>query len=176
MVLPHLLDKIYKLPLGCLSESTARLLADGKVDEVMQVFGAAWSSRYPISSRDNEVHVFETLISGGIARAFSDLASRHPQVLSLTGSIRNETSGEEDKKRLDLAWTIGDLTYVAEVKIVKKDATEKKITKEISDATKQVSAYGASLAKRRPGKQVLWVVILDRSGSFRRAEVVGETM
>ena len=112
-----------------MSESTARLLADGKVAEVMGVFGAAWSSRYPISNRDDEVRVVETLISAGIARAFSELGSRYPQVLSLTGNILNEASGgKADKKRLDLAWTIGDLTYVAEVKIVKKDATEKKIT------------------------------------------------
>ena len=109
----------FAVPSNVAHDVYSRLLADGKVAEVMGVFGAAWSSRYPISSRDNEVHVFETLISGGIARAFSDLASRHPQVLSLTGKILNEASGgKADKKRLDLAWTIGDLTYVAEVKIV----------------------------------------------------------
>ena len=62
------------------------------------------------------------------------------------------------------------------MKIVDANAKDSNITKTIEDATEQVTEYGAGLAKKHLGKQVLWVVVFDRYGQFLRAEVVGETV
>jgi hypothetical protein len=180
IVLPALLEKVYGLPPSILSEHTAKLLAAGKIGEVLELFAQAWSSQL-VSAREEKVHFIETYLSGGIGRALADLGGRFPGILKFEGKILNEGGG---KGRLDIAFTLlqqekaarakeRKVTYVLEVKIVGDGVKQKGIATALAAAHRQGLDYAVALKEQRAcGHIVVVGVVYSRSGELRSCSEV----
>ena len=168
-VLPYLLEKMYHLPPQFFSEEAARLVADGRVGEYMALFAASLARGSSVSSREGDVHFFETFISGGFARSLSQLGERYPKVFAYRGHILNEVCTLTGQP--DVAWTT-DETDVVEFKVSGDKLGPKGAATAMRKAKKQVRKYAAKLLLERPGPQRLWVAVFSRSGSLRSVERV----